>query len=116
MDNFRIDVFLELVPLLLVGLFAGIISFFNCNAGFQLKVFIVKCLTSMFICACIYALLDLIQITYMAKIGISAFVGFMGLDTSIGYLDKLLQALRSRGENHSHREPPRKEKSLDDID
>lgn len=83
--------YLELVPICMVGLIAGVASYFGdgdeqrCfRRGFK------AIITSTFLCVVTYAMLGMIEgIPYLAKVGVGATIGYFGIDKTIELLHKL---------------------------
>ncbi|GLH58070.1 hypothetical protein [Helicobacter ailurogastricus] len=65
------------------------VAYFNNPEG-TIKRAVVVIFTSGFICICIFAMLSTTQLPYMAKIGISASVGYFGIDRAIEVVQKIL--------------------------
>ncbi|BEG56466.1 hypothetical protein NHP21005_01540 [Helicobacter sp. NHP21005] len=55
----------------------------------KLKAGVVVC-TSGFICMCVFAMLSSTNLPYMAKVGLSASVGYFGIDRTIEVVQKIL--------------------------
>lgn len=89
--------YLELIPVSLVALFAGIISYFNGDKAQRSKSYAIKVIiTSAFLALTAYTILSATDLPYLAKVGISAMIGFFGIDKSIELVQKLL-SLKNNG-------------------
>ncbi|WP_104691082.1 phage holin family protein [Helicobacter heilmannii] len=86
-----IEEYIQLVPVLLIGLLAGGLNYFNNTDGTSTikRALMVVC-TSGFICTCVFTMLSSTQLPYMAKVGISASVGYFGIDRAIEVVQKIL--------------------------
>ncbi|MCX2717817.1 phage holin family protein [Helicobacter sp. MIT 21-1697] len=91
-----IEHYIELLPIALVGILAGIVSFFNEESQEQaqhrssLKVALKSLLTSSFLCVIVYAVLSATDLPYLARVGISAAIGFFGVEKAISLAKELL--------------------------
>ncbi|MGX2972866.1 phage holin family protein [Helicobacter sp. T3_23-1059] len=94
--------YLELLPIIVLGVFAGLAKFFQRDddpkhtAG--LRDFFNNTIASMVICVIIYAALDSTDLSYLTKFAISGLVAFLGIDKALDYAQKLL-SLRKGGNN-----------------
>lgn len=90
--------YLELIPVSLVALFAGIISYFNgVDKAQRSKSYAIKVIiTSAFLALTAYTILSATDLPYLAKVGISAMIGFFGIDKTIELVQKLL-SLKNNG-------------------
>lgn len=97
--------YLELVPICMVGLIAGIASYFG--DGDEQRCFkrgAKAIITSTFLCIVTYSILDVVEgISYLAKVGIGATIGYFGIDKTIDLLHKL------RGVKDASKEVAKKE-------
>ncbi|WP_104757923.1 phage holin family protein [Helicobacter salomonis] len=80
---------LELLPIMLIGLLSGALSYFNGENVSLKKAFVVVC-TSSFICLCVYSMLSATNLPYLAKVGLSASVGYFGIDKALEILKNIL--------------------------
>ena len=91
-----IEHYIELLPIAVVGLLAGIVSFFNEEAQegaehcHPFKAALKSLLTSSFLCVMVYALLSATDLPYLARVGISAAIGFFGVEKAISLAKELL--------------------------
>lgn len=91
--------YLELIPVLVVSILAGVVSYYNRDSGDipETKSQAFKNIgTSAFLGVVTYSILSAVDLQYLAKIGISSCVAFFGIDKSIELVQKLL-SLRSGG-------------------
>lgn len=83
--------YLELMPICMVGLIAGVASYFG--DGDEQRCFrrgVKAVVTSMFLCVVTYAMLGMVEgIPYLAKVGVGATIGYFGIDKTIELLQKL---------------------------
>lgn len=77
----------ELFPILFVGLFAGLASYY---ADDSRKKIVKVVLTSLFLTLLVFTLLTMADLPYLAKVGISAGAGYFGIDKSLELIQKLL--------------------------
>ncbi len=83
--------FLPLIPLLLIGLIAGLVNVFNLEAQSRTREAIVKnMITSSFLCALTFTILEATDLPYLARVGISASIAYFGIDKAIEIVQKLL--------------------------
>lgn len=91
-----IEHYIELLPIAVVGLFAGGVSFFNEEKQegerqtHPFKVALKSLITSSFLCVIIYATLSATDLPYLARVGISAAIGFFGVEKAISLAKELL--------------------------
>lgn len=83
--------YLELVPICMVGLIAGVASYFGDGDEQRcLRRGIKAIITSTFLCVVTYSMLGMIEgIPYLAKVGVGATIGYFGIDKTIELLHKL---------------------------
>lgn len=90
--------YLELIPITLVGLLAGFMGALDnkdcIKAG--IKEAIKRIVISSFLCIVTYSILSATDLPYLAKVGISACVGFLGLDKAIKLVKEIISLKRSR--------------------
>lgn len=90
--------YLELIPIALVGLLAGFMGALDnkdcIKAG--IKEAIKRIVISSFLCIVTYSILSATDLPYLAKVGISACVGFLGLDKAIKLVKEIISLKRSR--------------------
>lgn len=82
-----------LIPLLLVGVLSGVMRLLNTPSEERdTKVEVAKTvLTSLFLTIlCFMILTSIDSLPYLAKVGISAFVGYFGIDKALDLARKLL--------------------------
>jgi len=85
--------YLVLIPIVFIGLLAGFIKYLNANDEDKdtkkevFKIFVM----SVFISVVCFSILTAIEsLPYLAKVGISAFAGYFGIDKTIEYIQKIL--------------------------
>lgn len=92
--------YIELAPVLCVSLLAGIASFYNQtndDGSVKTKKDAMRVIgTSAFLGLISYSLLSATDLPYLARVGISATIGFFGIDKTIEIVQKLL-SLRNGG-------------------
>ncbi|TSA80118.1 hypothetical protein FNE76_07615 [Helicobacter mehlei] len=89
MMNTHLEEMLELIPIALVGLLAGGLNYFN-NAEQSARNALVVVLTSSFLCICAFGILSATDLPYLAKVGVSAAIGYLGLDNALEVVKKIL--------------------------
>lgn len=99
--------YIELVPIVVLGLFAGLAKFFQLDEDSTkkatLRVLFGFSLSSMVVCTIIYAALDSTALTYLTKFAIAGLVAFFGIDKALDIAQRLL-SLRNSDSNHTHKE------------
>ncbi|WP_104683071.1 phage holin family protein [Helicobacter felis] len=88
-EIFRVSEYLQLLPIGLIGILSGALNYFN-NPKSSLRHALVVMFTSCFICLCVFAMLETTQLTYLTKVGISASVGYFGIDRAIEIVRNIL--------------------------
>ena len=90
--------YLELIPIALVGLLAGFMGALDnkdcIKAG--IKEAIKRIVISSFLCIVTYSILSATDLPYLAKVGVSACVGFLGLDKAIKLVKEIISLRRSK--------------------
>ncbi|WP_104759635.1 phage holin family protein [Helicobacter bizzozeronii] len=89
MISAHIEEILELLPITLIGILAGGLNYFN-NPTETIKHAIVVVLTSSFLCVCSFAMLSATDLPYLAQVGLSAVVGYLGIDNALEIVKKIL--------------------------
>ncbi|WP_121022324.1 phage holin family protein [Helicobacter vulpis] len=79
----------ELLPIALIGLLAGGLNYFEAPQA-SLRRALVVVITSSFICLCVFTMLSATALPYMAKVGLSASVGYFGVDKAIELIKNIL--------------------------
>lgn len=95
MTEVELEQLISLSPILIIGLFIGMASFFSQQQGNISKKTMLKqltrdVLTSVILCFIVYTMLSLTEFPYMAKIGIASAIGFFGIDNAIVIIQKIL--------------------------
>ncbi|WP_240451801.1 phage holin family protein [Helicobacter sp. L8] len=85
----HLEEYIELLPVILIGVLAGGLSYFNSPTE-TFKRALVVVLTSSFICVCVYSMMSATNLPYLAKVGLSASVGYFGVDKAIEVLRNIL--------------------------
>lgn len=83
--------YLQLLPVSLVAILAGVVNYLGqdyCHKS-KMQTFKVVC-TSAFLALLTYSILTATDLPYLAKVGISAAVGYFGIDKAIELVQKLL--------------------------
>lgn len=91
--------YLELIPVCVISLIAGIISYYNTENKGELpsKYSSFKIIgTSAFLGVVTYSILSSTDLNYLAKVGVSSCIAFFGIDKSLELVQKLL-SLRNGG-------------------
>ena len=85
--------YLELMPVTLMGLLSGIVSYFNGSAkdsNNAYKQAIKNILTCAFLAILSYSILSATDLPYLAKVGISCAIGYFGIDKAIEIVQKII--------------------------
>lgn len=87
-----INPYLELLPIALVGLLAGFMSALDNSEDIRkcFKIGIKRIILSSFLCVVAYSILSATDLPYLARVGISACIGFLGIDKAIEYAKELI--------------------------
>lgn len=90
--------YLELIPIILVGLLAGFMGALDNKDDMKqgLREGLKRVVISSFLCVVCYSILSATDLPYLAKVGVSACVGFLGLDKAVGLVKEFL-SLRKGG-------------------
>lgn len=96
--------YLELLPVSCVAILSGAAHYFNLadrGTTEQSKLFyaIKIVFTSAFLAILVYAILSATDLPYLAKVGISAAVGYFGIDKAIEIAQKAMSLRKSGGED-----------------
>lgn len=96
--------YLELLPVACVAVLSGAAHYFSLADETERKegkaFFVAKIVfTSAFLALLVYATLSATDLPYLAKVGISAAVGYFGIDKAIELAQKALSLRRSGGED-----------------
>lgn len=98
----------ELIPIVVIGFFMGVASFFANHQGEErfkdIKVVVAGIFTSMILCVTIYAILGMFQMDYLVKIGVACAVSFFGIDKVLDILRSFVNAKAGRHDDL----PPRR--------
>lgn len=89
--------YLNLLPIILVGLFSGLASYYKDEkeGDKKQKHLINASLTSCFLCFLTYSLLsDVNSLGYVSKVGIAAAVGYFGIDKTLDLIQKIFEIIR----------------------
>ncbi|MFC3847584.1 phage holin family protein [Helicobacter baculiformis] len=89
MDIAQLGELLQLLPIWLIGLLAGALNYFT-NEKQSLKQAIGIVLTSSFVCSCVFAILSATDLPYLARVGMSASVGYFGIERALDILKNLI--------------------------
>lgn len=90
----NIHKYLELMPVLLMGILSGIVSYFNNVCDNDLRKAYKQAFKSILTCAFLailsYSILSATDLPYLAKVGISCAIGFFGIDKAIEIVQKII--------------------------
>ena len=89
--------YFQLLPISIVGILAGVVSYYG-SEGKQIKEALKIVVTSMFLTIVVYSLLSATDLPYLAKVGVSACVGYFGVEKAIELVQKIL-ALKNNNPN-----------------
>lgn len=87
--HFKLLEYLQLLPIGLIGLLAGVLKYFS-DTNTSLRRACVIVATSSFICLCVFSLLSATTLPYLARVGLSASVGYFGIDKAIDLVKNIL--------------------------
>lgn len=84
--------YLELLPIALVGLLAGFMGALDNSEDIRkcFKIAIKRIVLSSFLCVVAYSILSATDLPYLARVGISACIGFLGIEKAISYAKELI--------------------------
>ena len=89
----NINKYLELMPVMLMGLLSGVVSYFN-DGSAESKVAYKHAIKSIVTCAFLailaYSILSATDLPYLAKVGISCAIGYFGIDKAIELVQKII--------------------------
>lgn len=89
----NIGKYLELMPVMLMGLLSGVVSYFN-DGSAESKVAYKHAIKSILTCAFLailsYSILSATDLPYLAKVGISCAIGYFGIDKAIELVQKII--------------------------
>lgn len=94
--------FKELIPILFVGLFAGLASYYADDSNKKIAKIII---TSTFLTLLVFTILTAADLPYLARVGISAGAGYFGIDKSLELIQRLLSLKNQRKEESKNGEP-----------
>lgn len=81
----------ELLPVLLMGILSGVVSYFNKDGDRgAVRESIKAIITCAFLAVVTYAMLSASELPYLAKVGLSCAVGYFGIDKAIEIVQKLI--------------------------
>ena len=109
--------YLELMPVCLMGLLSGIVSYFNGSAkdsNNAYKQAVKNILTCAFLAILSYSILSATDLPYLAKVGISCAVGFFGVDKAIEIAQTLIAMKGSRTTEQVDKPRDRRKRSDDE--
>lgn len=88
--------YLELLPIALVGLLAGFMSALDNSENIAkcFKIALKRIVLSSFLCVVAYSILSATDLPYLARVGISACIGFLGIEKAISYAKEILNFKR----------------------
>ncbi|WP_163532237.1 phage holin family protein [Helicobacter suis] len=78
----KLQQYAELLPIGLIGIVAGTLNYFSSNNKGLKHAAKFACVSG-FISLCVFSMLSATDLPYMAKVGISASVGYFGIDKAI---------------------------------
>lgn len=81
--------YIQLLPVSAVGLLSGFIRYYSGEKR-NLKEALKIVVTSVFLTLIAYSILTAIDLPYLARVGISAFVGHFGVDRAIELVQKMM--------------------------
>lgn len=92
--------YIELLPVCFVGIFAGFISYLQIDAEEKkqgsFKHILRVVITSSFLTLVVFSILTATNLPYLACVGISAGVGYFGIDKAIDLAQKLINLKGSK--------------------
>lgn len=110
--------YLELMPVCLMGVLSGIVSYFNSggakDSNNAYKQAVKNILTCAFLAILSYSILSATDLPYLAKVGISCAVGFFGVDKAIEIAQTLIAMKGSRTTEQVDKPRDRRKRSDDE--
>ena len=79
----------QLLPVSMVGLLSGVVSYYGAESRNLKEAFRIV-ITSMFLTLMVYSILSATDLPYLARVGISAFIGYFGVDKAIELVQNIL--------------------------
>ena len=88
--------YLELLPIILVGLLAGFMGALDNSEDIRkcFKIALKRIVLSSFLCVVANAIRSGTDLLYLARVGISACIGFLGIEKAISYAKESLNFKR----------------------
>lgn len=109
--------YLELMPVMLMGVLSGIVSYFNGSAkdsNNAYKQAVKNILTCAFLAILSYSILSATDLPYLAKVGISCAIGYFGIDKAIEIAQTLIAMKGSRTTEQVDKPRDRRKRSDDE--
>lgn len=79
----------QLLPVSIVGILSGVVSYYGAESRNLKEAFRIV-ITSMFLTLMVYSILSATDLPYLARVGISAFLGYFGVDKAIELVQNIL--------------------------
>ncbi|WP_066389548.1 phage holin family protein [Helicobacter himalayensis] len=91
--------YMELLPVSVVALLAGCMNYLGQEKGNRdLKLSLKIVATSAFLALITFSILSATDLPYLAQVGLSAAVGYFGIDNAIEIVQKLIALKSNKGE------------------
>lgn len=96
--NTMVVSYIEITPIIIVGLIAGLLNCFHNNRWSKYE-FFKGILTSCFLALVVYGLLIAVDIPYLTRVSIAGIIGFLGFENSLDFIERVLNIVKN------HRRP-----------
>lgn len=93
--------YFQLLPISIVGILAGVVSYYTAEYK-EFKEALKVVITSVFLTIVVYSLLSATDLPYLAKVGISACVGYFGVEKAIELVQKIISLKNNNP--HAHKD------------
>ncbi len=91
--------YIEVTPIIVVGLVAGLLSCFHNNKWTRYE-FFKGISTSCFLALVVYGLLIAVDIPYLTRVAIAGIVGFLGFENSLDFIERILGIIKNHKKPH----------------
>lgn len=91
--NTMLTNYIEITPIIIVGLTAGLLSCFHNNKWTKYE-FFKGIITSCFLALVVYGLLAAIDIPYLTRVAVAGIIGFLGFENSLDFIERILGIIK----------------------